>query len=42
MVGRKTEALAMPCSFIILPYKLSANNKKASLRLRPEDVERAE
>jgi serine/threonine protein kinase/ankyrin repeat protein len=43
MVGRKTEALAMPCSFIILPYKLSANNKKGKLApTTKKDVERAE
>jgi serine/threonine protein kinase/ankyrin repeat protein len=43
MVGHKTEALAMPCSFIILPYKLSANNKKGKLApTTKKDVERAE
>jgi hypothetical protein len=43
MVGRKTEALAMPCSFIILPYKLSSNSKKGKLApTTKKDVERAE
>ena len=43
MVGPRIDNLAMPSALIILPYKLSANNKKG--RLAPttkKDVERAE
>jgi ankyrin repeat protein len=43
MVGPKFYNFAMPCSFIILPYKLSAKNKKAKLApTTKKDVERAE
>lgn len=42
-VGKNTAALAMPCGFILLPYKLSAKNKKAKLApTTKKDVERAE
>jgi ankyrin repeat protein/serine/threonine protein kinase len=43
VVGKTTEALGMPCSFILLPYLLSAKNKKAKLApTTKKDVERAE
>jgi serine/threonine protein kinase len=41
--GQRTAALSMPCNFILLPYKLSAKNKKAKLApTTKKDVERAE
>ena len=43
ILGQRAGALSMPCSFILLPYKLSAKNKKAKLApTTKKDVERAE
>eukprot|EP00934_Nitzschia_sp_Nitz4_P003396 Nitzschia sp. Nitz4//scaffold137_size62074//51311//57656//NITZ4_006427-RA/size62074-snap-gene-0.20-mRNA-1//1//CDS//3329535736//3386//frame0 len=43
LLKEKEKALSMPCSFILLPYKLSAKNKKAKLApTTKKDVERAE
>ena len=43
LVGATNPALSMPCGFILLPYKLSAKNKKTKLApTTKKDVERAE
>lgn len=43
LIGQRGPALSMPCNFILLPYKLSAKNKKAKLApTTKKDVERAE
>ena len=43
ILGQRAAALSMPCNFVLLPYKLSAKNKKAKLApTTKKDVERAE
>eukprot|EP00980_Cylindrotheca_fusiformis_P029091 scaffold22715_cov128-Cylindrotheca_fusiformis.AAC.2 len=43
IAGKSTEALGMPCTFIMLPYLLSVKNKQAKLAPTSKiDVERAE
>lgn len=43
LMGQKSMALSMPCNLVLLPYKLSAKNKKAKLApTTKKDVERAE
>lgn len=43
LLDQRAGALSMPCNLILLPYKLSAKNKKAKLApTTKKDVERAE
>ena len=43
ILGQRAGAISMPCNYVLLPYKLSAKNKKAKLApTTKKDVERAE